>query len=259
MKSTSSPQQSIQFADFSSDLRCDRALMLRQFEEAFEIIHASYSERGFIIPNCAGKWMNRHHLLAASRVFLATKAKQACGTLTLVEDGPLGVPMETTFRQEVRRCREENGTIAEATCLALATPGTSNGTRVVNHLMGVVAQAARRSGINQILITVHPRHAQYYIRMAGFRKLSPALAYPSVRGHLAMPLALHLPSLKIACPAAYRRYFSMQFSEPTLAVLQTPHATLYQLSMIWRDIQRDTLEYLPNAFSSNNKGIRTAA
>ncbi len=259
MKIPSSPQQSIQLADFCTGLQCTRALTLCQLEDAFQLIHSSYSQRGFILPNHAGMWMNRHHLLASTRLFLAVEAMQSCGTLTLVDDGPLGVPMETIFRREVQQCRVANGTIAEATCLALTAPGSSNSLKVVNHLMGIVAQAARKSGIRQILITVHPRHARYYVRMAGFKTLGPPQAYPAVRGHLAIPLALHLPSLSKVCPAAYSRYFGMQFSEPALANHQTPNETLNQLAIIWRSIQRDLQEKLSKINIGTTKVNRTAA
>ena len=255
MKSQSSQRQSILFTEFCRGLHFERASDLLDFENAFQIIHASYAQRGFILPNRAGIWMNRHHLLANSRVFLVRKAKQLRATLTLVEDGPLGLPMETLFRKEVRQCREENGLVAEATCLARALPESSGGPKIVNHLMGVVAQAARRSKINQILITVHPRHAEYYIRLAGFRPLGPSLPYNAVRGHLAMPLALHLPSLEKVCPEAHRRYFGMQFNETTLAAHPTPQSTLLKLAALWRSLQSQRLtETLPDT-----GGIRSAA
>ena len=255
MKSLPSPRQSIAIADFRRGLHSSRALNPLDFESAFQIIHSSYAQRGFILPNRAGMWMNQHHLLADSRVFLVKKAKQVRATLTLVEDGPLGLPMETLFRQVVRQCREENGSIAEATCLARILPSSSDGPKIVDHLMGVVAQAAQRSEINQILITVHPRHAKYYIRLAGFRPLGPPLPYTAVRGHLAIPLALHLPSLKKVCPAAHRRYFGMQFTEATLAAHLTPPSTLQRLARIWRSLQ---CERLSGTFSSTQT-MRSAA
>ena len=261
MKSKLLPQQILPIANYRSAMHTDRAVGLCEFESAFRVIHDSYAQHGFILPNRASIWLNEHHLLASSRVFLAMQTKQVCGTLTLVEDGPLGVPMESLFGQEVQQCRETNGSIAEATCLARSLPGStegskSEGPKIVNQLMGAVAQTARRSGIKQILITVHPRHAQYYIRLAGFRSLGPPRAYPAVRGHLALPLALHLPSLSQVCPAAHRRYFGMQFSETTLATHPTSPATLQSLAMIWNRLQR---ENLPEKFPGIATNIRSVA
>ena len=255
MKSRLSIQRSAEKGKFFRGLHCERALNLSEFEKAFQIIHASYSQRAFIPPNVAGIWMSQHHLLAETCVFLARDAKQACGTLTLVQDGRLGIPMETLFGKEVHRCREENGSIAEATCLALEERGATNGPKIVNHLMGAVAQTALASGIRQILITVHPRHSHYYIRQAGFKAIGPTRPYPAVQGHLAVPLALHLPTLRKEQPVAYRRYFGMQFSEETLAAQPTPSFTLQKLALLWRSIPS---ERLPQT-STHTAGTRSAA
>jgi len=194
MKDIPSYPQSIRISDarsdYPSDHYCERAVKLRQFEKAFQTLHDSYHQRKFIASRRAGLWMTRYHLLPTTRVFVVTNTMQATGTLTLVEDGPLGLPIETLFRKEVALRRKHYGPIAEATCLALDERGATAGPEMVDRLMGVVAQAARWSGMTQILISVHPRHVSYYKRMAGFLPIGQPQPYPAVRGHLAVHLAL---------------------------------------------------------------------
>ena len=140
MKSQPQSQRSIRLAQPCGDLHCERVLQFDQFTDAFRITHASYSERGFILPNATGLWMNRHHLLSSTRVFAVSSATQGKGTLTLAEDGPLGLPMETQFRREVVQRRRQFGSIAEATCLALDKRGSTAGPEIVNRLMGAVVK-----------------------------------------------------------------------------------------------------------------------
>lgn len=221
-------------------LDCVRATQIDEFCNAFQITHDSYSQRGYIYPNATGLWMTRHHLLGSTRVFISRGQRRSQGTLTLVNDGPAGLPMETLFRSEVEHCREQQGSIAEATCMALEQRGTATGNDIVNRLMGIVAQSARRSAVTQILIAVHPRHAKYYHRMAGFQPIGQPKPYPAVRGHLAVPLVLHLPTLKKVCPTADRRYFEMNFSSAALHDHPTSDSTTNQLTSIWERIRRST-------------------
>ena len=236
----------LRVSDYRSEHHCERALQLDQFVKAFQAIHTSYQRRGFIYPNKAGLWLTRHHLLSTTRVFLMTSKSQATGTLTLVEDSPLGLPMETLFRHQVAWHRKLYGPVAEATCLALNKCGPNAGLNIINGLMGVVAQSARGLGITQILIAVHPRHASYYTRMAGFRPISLPQPYPAVRGHLAVPLIIHLPTLSKVCPAGFDRYFSMHYPTSTVFGYPTPPTTLAQIDRLWKSIQCESRSRVTN-------------
>jgi len=258
MKSLPSAPQSLRLASFCSGLRCELAAEFHQFASAFQITYGSYCQRGLIRPNATGLWMTRHHLLPTTRVFVMRSFGPGQGTLTLAEDGPLGLPMETLFGQEVDQCRNLQGSIAEATCLAFDKRGSSTGSAMVSRLMGVVAQAARLSGVTQILIAVHPRHVPYYARIAGFRPVGLAKPYPAVRGQLAVPLALHLPSLAKTCPAAYLKFFHMEFPTLALHARPTPESTIQRLTKVWRSIQSEAPVALPETPQATKTYCRAA-
>jgi hypothetical protein len=48
------------------------------------------------------------------------------------------------------------------------------------NLSALVIQHARRNGMDQLLIVVHPRHEQFYGRLLGFHRIGGERSYPMV-------------------------------------------------------------------------------
>jgi len=221
----------------SSEVRFTRAVEEFEFEGAFRCLYRSYFRRGLISANSPRQLrLTRHHLLSETRVFLARIGRRVIGTLTLVEDRPLGVPMRSIFDRQVETLAGADPRIAEAGCLAV-DDSRPTGRVIVHHLMGLAAQAASRRGISRILIAVHPRHAPFYERAAGFRRFTEALPYPSMQGSPAIGLELNLSTLRVDSPQAWRRYFGMSFSPRALSTRRASPAFLRQLATLWQSLQ----------------------
>jgi hypothetical protein len=101
-------------------------------------------------------------------------------------------------------------------------------------LMGLAAQAAARRGMTRILIAVHPRHASFYERAAGFKQFTPSRPHPSVQGSPAVGLELNLATLRVDTPHAWRRYFGMSFSPLALTTRPTPARSIQRLANLWQ-------------------------
>jgi hypothetical protein len=130
---------------------------------------------------------------------------------------------------------QQSPRVAEATCLAVSD-SPLNGLSVVHRLMGLAAQSAHRRGISHILIAVHPRHAPFYIRAAGFRTFASTKPYPSVGGLPAVGLQLNISTLHVDSPAVHRRYFGMEFSPIALSSQQVAPPILRRLASLWQSI-----------------------
>src|ERR1700754_2559719 len=167
--------------DSSSPVRFTRALEQYDFEGAFRCLYRSYHRRGLAsCSNERGVRLTRHHLLPETRVLVARAGRGVVGTLTLAEDAQLGLPLRAVFNAEVDALAAEDPRLAEATCLAIDDP-RRGGILVMHRLMGLAAQAASRRGITRLLIAVHPRHAPFYIREAGFSVFAPTKPHPYVQ------------------------------------------------------------------------------
>jgi len=218
-----------------SKIRVTQAVERFEYAGAFRCLYHSYVRRGLIQPGPQSMRLTRHHLLPTTRVLVARIGRRVVGTLSLAEDGPLGVPLRCVFNDEVNELGSGDARLAEATCLALDHSQTS-GVDLLHQLMGLAAQLAVRCGTSQILIAVHPRHARFYTRSAGFRQFTSVRSYPSVGGRPAVGLALNLRRLHVDFPCVYRRYFGMSFSPVGLCTQAAPRYQLEWLAATWLDI-----------------------
>lgn len=225
-----------------NEVRFTRAFDEGDFEGAFRCIYQSYRKRGLAPRRQSEMRLTRHHLLPSTRVFVARVAQQIVGTLSLVEDDPLGVPMRAVFSAEVNDLARRDPGIAEATCLAVGD-ALQNGPEIVHRLMGLLAQAASRRGISRVLIAVHPRHVAFYARSAGFRPFTTAMPYPSVGGRLAVAMQLDLSMLRVNFPDVYRRYFGLSFSESALSPRPVPSDQLQRIAEYWHAMHDDAGEF----------------
>lgn len=214
-----------------------RALEQCEYEGAFRCLYRSYHRRGLAsYANDRGIRMTRHHLQPETRVLIARAGRSVVGTLTLAEDSRVGLPLRAVFNREVTTMAAKDPRLAEATCLAIDDP-RRGGIVVMHRLMGLAAQAASLRGITRLLIAVHPRHAPFYVREAGFQEFAPTRPHPCVKDAPAVGLQLNLATLRTDAPHVWRRYYGMTYSSLALSAVPTPNRLLLRLEHLWNATQ----------------------
>ena len=93
-----------------------------EWEQAFRLLHDVSVQAGYYQPKASGMRVAPCHAVPSTAVFVALKGDEVVGTMTLVEDSPLGVPMETIFAEEVNRYRVQKRNVAEVSALAKGEP-----------------------------------------------------------------------------------------------------------------------------------------
>lgn len=186
----------------------------RDLVAAFRLLHDAYVAEGLALPHLSQIRITPHQLIESSQVYVAVRQRQVAATLTLVPDSLCGLPMEEIFSQEVDR-RRRWARVAEVSCLAERS--NSNRLSLLVQLKSLMAQSAVHRGIEELLIVVHPRHVRYYTDFVGFQVIGPPRRCPTVRDHLAVPLALDLTRLHVHNPRAYARFFGKKFPAEALA------------------------------------------
>ena len=180
--------------------RCDCdyqvACSREEYHAAFRLIYDEYLRQGLTSRNPMRLRILPHQLLPTSWVITATLSQRTVATLSLLEDGRLGLPMDDLYASEMDRLRDQGKRVAELTCLAhrphvdetmwnrgkvRATMGT---------LMRHVTHFAVQRGIDDLVICVHPRHAKLYKRRYGFVEMGPDRCCPWATNHPASPLWL---------------------------------------------------------------------
>lgn len=146
--------------------------------EAAKLVHQGYVGRGIMQPHGSGVRMTPFLALPSTVVFVALKAGQLVGTLSLVLDSSLGLPMEKIFPDEVSAVRRRGGIIAEvgAQCVTRKCRGTG----VAFLLNKAMFQTMELLGVEQLLFAVHPKAEDLYGATICAQRLGEAKAYPSL-------------------------------------------------------------------------------
>lgn len=90
----------------------------RELQQAFDLLEQSYINRG--IAEAGHVRMKVLNILPSTTTFIAVRKGEVIGTVSLIEDSELGLPMETVHAAEVDFVRKGHRRLAEVGALALA-------------------------------------------------------------------------------------------------------------------------------------------
>ena len=165
-----------------------------EFSQAFHIVYKEYLKSGFIPePKDTEMLYNIYHLLPEATVFVAKSYLTVVSTLTQIFDSDLfGLPMDSLYRKELDSLREEDRKIAELT--SLATQKSFRWKNLFMYLCNVMLWHAMYHGINDLCITVNPKHVRFYKTIFLFEQFGPEKHYPKVNAP-AVPLRLNMDNI----------------------------------------------------------------
>jgi ribosomal protein S18 acetylase RimI-like enzyme len=162
-------------------------------DEAFRLVHDQYAWRGYIDPVPSGRRVTVYHALPSTRIFAALSGGKVVGTLTLLQDSVLPLPMEELYAAELDALRQDGRQVGEVSALATDRACRRAGLEVVVRLMrALVIYAAELARLDDLCIAVNPRHVDFYQRYLRFQRLGALRAYRKVKGAPAVALRLDL-------------------------------------------------------------------
>lgn len=163
------------------------------FDAAFRLVHDQYTWRGYMAPSPSGRRLSVHHALPTTKVFVARRDDRVIGTVTLVGDSLFGLPMDDLYRHEISTLRAQGRRIAEVSALATAAESRRTGITVLLHLMrALITYAVKLAALDDLCITVNPRHVEFYRSCMRFETIGGERAYSKVNGAPAVALRLNL-------------------------------------------------------------------
>jgi hypothetical protein len=188
-----------------------------EFEQAFQLLAARYQARGYEDPSPKLFRFTPFHVLPDTVTFVAKHGDRVVATLSLVPDTSLlGLPMECIYGEEIARLRREGRRLAEATSLADGGLGTREFIQVFTALIKLAMQYHLRQGGDGWVITVNPRHRNYYRKVLGFEPLGPCRSYPMVRDHPAEAFLLDVDLMKANAPRMHGEILGEPLPESVL-------------------------------------------
>lgn len=240
------------------------ATSFEQRAAAFQLVYRSYLQSSLGTRNVFKMRVTPFQLLETSQIFIALEQtpvtgreippryailasnrrsgppatglkEQVVSTVTLVKDGHLGIPMDVMFEDEVNVLRREGRTVAEVACLADAVSDPRRFLDTFTQMTRLMAQFSRYEGVQNLLISVHPRHAKFYARYFGFRPLSDRVAEcPHVKDRPAVALNLDFDLFDIEQPSSWHKIFGAWEPKERLRPAPIPAGEHH----FWREVSR---------------------
>jgi len=143
-------------------------------EKAFRLVHDIYLGKGYALRSSGELWCTIHHLHPYTLTFLAMKAGQAAGTISIVPDSRLGLPADTIFPEQLAFLRKAGRRLSEIFSLGVNEGVAHRTVDLTMHLYRLVHLAATRlSHDTDIVASVMAHHAAFYSKILLFDEVSP--------------------------------------------------------------------------------------
>lgn len=166
--------------------------MTTDLDGAFRLVHDRYVALGYMRPHPSGRRIGLHHSLPTTKVFVCKSGGDVIGTVSLILDSLLELPCDELYRHELAPLRAAGRRLAEVSALAVDERWRSADLEVLMRLVHLVVVYARRiAQVDDLCITVNPRHARFY-ELLRFRRFGAIKAHPAVLDAPAVPLMLDL-------------------------------------------------------------------
>jgi hypothetical protein len=145
-------------------------------EKAFKLVHDIYLGKGYALrlESGSGLWCTLHHLHPYTLTFLAVKAGQAAGTVSIVPDSRLGLPADIIFPERLAVLRKAGRRLSEIFSLGVDEGIAHSAVDLTMHLYRLVHLAANRLFHNtDIVASVMAHHAAFYSKFLLFDEVFP--------------------------------------------------------------------------------------
>lgn len=176
----------------SSEPTCCWATNLAQVESAWQLVYERYSQMGLIDENPFAIHVVPTGVGPHACVIWGPEGAEVGYTMTLFRDGPKGLALDSVYPRPLDELRRNGRHLLEVGMLADRRRCAGGGIKALFAMMRWAVHFGLHNDVTDIIVGVHPRHAQFYIRCYGFQQFAPPKSYPLVRNHPVVPLRLRL-------------------------------------------------------------------
>ncbi len=176
----------------SDEPTCLCATSLEQVESAWRLVYERYTQMGLIDENPFGIHAVPGAVGQHACVIWGPEGSDVGYTMTLFRDNPMGLALDSVYARELDEMRRKGRRLLEVGMLADRRQSAARGIGALFSMMRWVIHYGLHSGLTDIVIGVHPRHAQFYVRRYGFEEFAEPTSYPLVRNNPVVPLRLRL-------------------------------------------------------------------
>ncbi|MGH8234164.1 MAG: N-acyl amino acid synthase FeeM domain-containing protein [Rhodanobacteraceae bacterium] len=176
----------------SSEPPCVCATSLEQVESAWKLVYERYSQMGLIDENPFGIHAVPTAVGSHASVIWGPEGPEVGYTMTLFRDNPMGLALDSVYARYLDEFRRKGRRLLEVGMLADRRRCVSRGVGALFSMMRWAIHFGLHNDLTDIVIGVHPRHAEFYVRCYGLEEFAPPTSYPLVRNNPVVPLRLRL-------------------------------------------------------------------
>ena len=138
-----------------------------EWRKCLILVEDQYRARGFTRSHPGTPRWTLWHNVKETRVVIAERDSEIIATATLVFDGPLGLPCEGTFPDDVSRLRRDASCprLAEMTCIASGEMIHNDSSTVPRMLKWTHDEALKDADI--LIGCAHPHHVLFWKKFLG--------------------------------------------------------------------------------------------
>ena len=194
-----------------------------EWEQAFELVAANYQEKGYEAATAKPYRFTPYHALPDTTIFVAKHQSRVVATFSLVADNPLlGLPMEALYGAEIAGLRRQSRRLGEVTSLAMTDLGQREFLQVFTAMIRLMKQYHVSHGGDTWVITVNPRHRNFYCKVLGYRPLGPCKPYAAVGDAPAEAYVLDRELMRANAPRSYEFIFGEWLPPAVLTGVSLP-------------------------------------
>ncbi|MFT3959982.1 GNAT family N-acetyltransferase [Propionivibrio sp.] len=212
-----------------------------ELEACFKLLHDAYVDSGFMKPHPSGMRVTIYHALPTTTTLCAKYDGKVVGTISLIRESALGVPLQKIF--DLSAVRAKKGQIAEVSALAVHKGFRRTGGSILFPLMKFMYEYCTTFfDTRHLVIAVNPSHIEMYESLLFFQRLTANVVenYDFVNGAPAVGATLDLKE----APEIFRKHYA---SKP-------PHRNLYAY---FTQIKLPNIEFPNRRFYTTNDPVLT--
>jgi hypothetical protein len=206
------PDKGLVFFNGQCIIHVANRLKLRQ--QAYELVYNLYAEKGFTKTKDSDLWLSIFNALPATTTLISQNAQGLLeGTLTVVFDSPMGLPADELYREEIDLVRNSGGQICEIVSLGIRNKVKSPSKILAGLIYCSYLLTWHHKKTSTLVITVNPKHEDFYCKNMLFEKIGPERSFAKVNG--APSVLLKVPIVEYSRLKPNQRvfpFFMMKYS-----------------------------------------------
>ncbi len=187
-----------------------------ELERAFELVWRRYVDVGLQRKDDACIRFTKYHLLPTTKVLIATyypgldvenpdysaaaKSGIVVGTLSIIIDSLLGLPIEELCQAEIEQLRDQGHRIAEIVALAIDPDFRDY---IVMHLYRMMFSYVIGKGVTDVVCSVVEKHHKFYRNVLLFEPLGEAREYGPANNEITQGHILNIESAEKKAKEVY--------------------------------------------------------